>query len=580
MRTLLLLAFFCCLITGCRELDYPQSFPIVFTEEVRNISSSGVELVGRIESLGSEQNILKYGFVWDMSPEPKLTSSQVIVSEKIDERIFSKTITNDMVEGNVYYVKAFIQTDKLIIYGSQKKFISKGSLPPTIHDFSPKAGLDGTEVIISGTDFSSKKEGNVVTIGGLTCEVISASDSLLKIKSPVTKLVGDYPLSISVAGRTTSAGQAYAMLGPRIKSISRSSGRVGDLLSMTGEYFDITDRASITFGPLEQRPYNSASPSVLSSNEIQCRVPDFPNTTGKMQIDGYINNVYKIFNSPFDFTILNSWSKVSNQTPLGAASGFSSATIDGHLYFVGGRLLYEFIPATGVWTQKASFPGSQRYHGAAFVLNNKLYYGFGEASFDGGYFGDLWRFDPATSAWEFVMNAPIQARSRMVSFVVNNKAYLGFGFSRAGSTGIYYDDLWQFDPATLGWTGVTSPFKNENRTLDPISFALSNKGYVIGLSGYEVWQFDPMTSNWEKKNNFTGEFGGPVTASETSAFVFSGTRYGEANRVFEYDVIRDRWIRRQTFSGSGRRSAVAAWMNGKIYFGTGGGYTDLWELTL
>jgi hypothetical protein len=566
---------------SCKELEYPQKFPIIFTEEIGNINSEGAEFIGNVKSLGSNQNIINYGFVWDDSEMPTINSSRLYVTDEIQEGKFSRIINGGLFKGKLYYVRAFIQTDHLVVYGDQVTFTSEGSLPPKIIDFTPKKGFDGTEITIVGRNFNPSINGNGIRVGGLACEVISATDSVLKVKSPQSELVGDYKITVSTTGKSAVSEIEYTILGPRIRSISKFSGRVGDMLTVEGEYFDIGNNMDLYFGSPEQWVSNESHPYVMSPGLIECYVPDLANTAREIELHSSLNSNQKTFTFPGNFSIVNSWEKISDQTPLGYASGFSSALVDGHLYFIGDTLLYEFYPSTNTWIRKMDFPGSPRYNGAAFVVNNKLYYGFGEASFDGSYYNDLWMFDPTSNSWKFIMNAPIKKRSRLTYFAINNKAYLGFGFARVNLNGIYYDDFWEFDPISLAWTPINSPIEDGDGTLSPISFELGNKGYVVGLKLRQVWQFDPSNFKWERKSDFTGESGGPVTASETRGFIFSGGEYGGGNRVYEYDPVKDRWIKRQTFPGRGRYSAVAGWINGKVYFGTGEySNADFWELSL
>src|SRR5690349_12013477 len=103
VQLILLLGF----ISACRDWEYPQTFPIVLTEEVNNVSSEGAEFIGSVESLGSSQNIINYGFAWSESEMPTINSSHVTLSDAIAKGAFSKSINSDLVEGHVYYVRAF-----------------------------------------------------------------------------------------------------------------------------------------------------------------------------------------------------------------------------------------------------------------------------------------------------------------------------------------------------------------------------------------------------------------------------------------------------------------------------------------
>lgn len=592
MRISVLLIGFLCFISGCKDWEYPQTFPIVLTEEVINIGSEGAEFIGSVESLGSSQNIINYGFAWSESEMPTINLSHVAFSDGISKGAFFKTINSDLIEGSVYYVRAFIQTDKLLIYGNQVTFTSQGSLPPTIIDFAPKEGFDGTEITLEGENFSSRIEGNIVKIGTLTCQVILATDSLLKIKSPVTNLVGDYKISITVAGKTSLSNSEYSILGPRINSISKLSGRVGDLLTIEGEYFDIGNYMSIYFGDPGQWITNESYPYVLSANEIECYVPDYPNTTGNVQLYSYANSGQKKFVFPDNFTILNSWEKISNTTPLEVYRDvvrFSSTVIGNSIFVIGGNSLYEFNTVALTWTKKQDFPGNYRYYGTSFAFNGKVYYGFGEGYYpapsccnNGQYFNDLWQYDPVTDTWTFLQNAPFEPRSRMVQFVIGNTAYLGFGWVSWPSVKSF-DDLWSYNIETSTWTQINVPVSiNSNYVSSATSFSVNSKGYIVGLSSgsnstswRSLWEFDPAISSWTQKADYPDDiYGENATTIGNHGLVIKSAINGIQTRVYEYDPMKNRWIKRQSMSQTSAPIQFAHYVNGALYYSSG----NVWKL--
>lgn len=214
MRTSFLLMGFLTFLAGCKDLEYPQNFPIVFTKNIERITPDGAEFVGSLESFGSDQDILNYGFVWSDQEMPNLSSNHVFISDVVKEGKFSKTITRDLEDATVYYVRAFVRTNHLIIYGNQVEFTSQGSTPPAISDFTPKKGFDGTEITIEGKNFSSRLEGNKVQIGPLYVRVLAANDSLLKVVTPSSRLRGDYKITVMVAGKSVVSQIPFTMLGP------------------------------------------------------------------------------------------------------------------------------------------------------------------------------------------------------------------------------------------------------------------------------------------------------------------------------------------------------------------------------
>jgi N-acetylneuraminic acid mutarotase len=586
MRVVLLSVASLCLIWGCKDWDYPQEFPIVFTEEVVDINSEGAKMSGSIESLGSGQNFIAYGFVWSEQEMPTLNSSRLLIAGDVHEGEFSKIVNFDLINGTVYYVRAFIQSTEFVVYGNQVAFTSQGSLPPAIVDFAPKEGFDGTEIAISGQNFSARSEGNIVKIGELLCEVVLATDSLLKIKLPSTDLVGDYKVSIEVAGKTTVSDGIFTILGPRIRSISKSSGRVGDLLTIEGEYFDQEGYAQIYFGTPEQWVSNHSTPYVVSSTQMECYLPDYPYAVGKIELHASINNIPKRFVLPGNFTILNSWEKISDTTPLEPyreAVRYGSAVIGNSIFAVGGKELYEFNTITKTWTKRQDFPGSYRFSGTCFSYEGKLFYGFGEGywpapSCCGKWenFNDLWQYDPGTDSWVFLLNAPFEPRSRMIQFVIGNTAYMGFG-GAVGATTTEFSDFWSFNIETSTWNQIPVPASVNTSFFHSTSFSVNEKGYIIGLEEYmDMWEFDPITSSWTQKADYPDDIHGEnTTRINNHGLVLSSAVNTGRSRVYEYDPIKDRWIKRQSMGGTTGAIQFAHYVNGVLYYASG----NVWGLT-
>jgi len=580
--------------TSCRDWDYPQNFPIVFTDDVSSINSEGAIFNGSVESLGVNQNIIKYGFVWSELNMPSLNSSPFLQQSKdIQSGKFSIIVNSDLVEGMVYYVRAFIQTDKFVVYGNQVMFTSKGSQSPEILDFVPKEGFDGTEVIITGKNFSTRIEGNSVNIGSNLCQVIVASDSQLKIITPSTNVVGEFKFSVSVANKSTTSKNEYSILGPRIRSISKLSGRVGDLITFTGEFLDSNDVMVVSIGsPLTR----------LSPNQFDCYVRDFwfdKDFAAQIVLSSIVFTPKfqeKNFTFPENFFLINSWNKINDNTPLGNAKDIKTAQIGDNVYIIEGNALHVFNPITNEWSKKSNFPGTLRYNGVAFSLDNRLYYGFGETDFDFKY-NDIWSYDPDTDGWKFVMNAPIPERSGLIAFTVDDKAYIGFG---KGTSQFIppLSDFWRFDPSDNSWTEIGTPLVNGSGDIAS-SFSIGENGFLIGIQNTsDVWEFNTSTFTWTRKANFPDRIeGGPALSVGSSGIVFSSSKYGTPYnnnaynaRVYEYNQTKDTWVQKQTFPGSGRSGMLAFFSTGKIYFGLGAYvdnisgnvvYTpDLWNLTL
>lgn len=76
---------------------------------------------------------------------------------------------------------------------------------------SPESGLAGTEITIQGSGFSKDLLGNRVSFNGVPAQIISASESVLKVIAPATLSTG--PLSVQVGNLSARAPLAFRRSG-------------------------------------------------------------------------------------------------------------------------------------------------------------------------------------------------------------------------------------------------------------------------------------------------------------------------------------------------------------------------------
>ena len=63
-----------------------------------------------------------------------------------------------------YFVRAYLITDNVIVYGNMLSFNSKGSLGPNLLNIEPNNGVWGDTIQIKGKNFSYVNASNKVTL--------------------------------------------------------------------------------------------------------------------------------------------------------------------------------------------------------------------------------------------------------------------------------------------------------------------------------------------------------------------------------------------------------------------------------
>ena len=208
----------------------------------------------------------------------------------------------------------------------------------------------------------------------------------------------------------------------------------------------------------------------------------------------------------------DSWSqRAPLPVDLRLASGFA---INGKGYVIAGLRstsdhqdgTYEYDPVANTWTQRATFPASDRYGMASFVIDGIGYVACGNSgSATGPYHSEMWAYDPATNNWNQRASMPGQTRFACSGFSVDGKGYV-FGGRLNDQT--YSSELFQYDPATDTWTQRNS-LPATARSY-PQTWSSAGRGYVIAGSDLanagltDVWAYHPTSDSWTQLASYPG----------------------------------------------------------------------------
>lgn len=145
----------------------------------------------------------------------------------------------------------------------------------------------------------------------------------------------------------------------------------------------------------------------------------------------------------------NAWAKVASYG--GAKRVGAVAFVINNMAYVGTgnnnaidqKDWYVYDPAQDLWTQKLDFTTDQasiaRSYGVGFAVNGKGYLVTGSGT---STTKDVWEYDPATDLWTTRGVFEGASRSYGVGFAIGGQGYVTTG----GSASSRFDDLWSFDP--------------------------------------------------------------------------------------------------------------------------------------
>ncbi|WP_108807461.1 IPT/TIG domain-containing protein [Aquimarina spinulae] len=112
-------------------------------------------------------------------------------------------------------------------------------LPPTATSFSPKEGIIGTEVVITGTNFSTTAADNEVKFNGIAATVSAATSNSLTVTVPAGATTGK--IVIKVDGQEVMSATDFTVIfPPTISSFSPEVGAKDTEVIITGTNFSTT----------------------------------------------------------------------------------------------------------------------------------------------------------------------------------------------------------------------------------------------------------------------------------------------------------------------------------------------------
>ena len=275
-----------------------------------------------------------------------------------------------------------------------------------------------------------------------------------------------------------------------------------------------------------------------------------------------------------------------NGQPRSSAASF---VMDGEGFVVGGldildfsRKMYSYDVDQNDWDKELSIggvngSGLNRGGAIAFSINDKAYVGLGQGN-TAPYYNDLWEYDPATESWSQKASFIGSPRRQAVAFEIDDLAYVGTGQSSNG----YEKDFYSYDGLTNTWTQLAD-FGGTARK-GAVGFRMGGQAYVgtgdDGIYTNDFWQYQPVTDTWLEKATLpaTARTGACGWGMFPTAFIACGydNTLNYKKDVWEYNYFADVWVQRSDFLGPKRTNANAFVINNVAYLGLGynGNYLD------
>lgn len=235
---------------------------------------------------------------------------------------------------------------------------------------------------------------------------------------------------------------------------------------------------------------------------------------------------------------------------------------------------WEYDPATGLWSQKASFPGGARIKATGMGIGNKGFVGLGMEGMNN--FKDWWEYNPSSNSWLQKTNYPGGGSYTTTSFVIQGKGYVGTGATITLFETVY-KDFWEYDPLADTWTQKADYGGVKRR--HAMSFAIGCKGYLgcgwdqSAFSWYkDIWEYVPQTNTWTQKADFpfVSEGGAGFAIGNKGYIGLGESSVGLSNQFNEYNPATNTWSAIPNFPGVARNRTAWFVIDSIGYVGTGG----------
>ncbi|MFO7756639.1 MAG: IPT/TIG domain-containing protein [Bacteroidales bacterium] len=215
MRIILVLLLTGLTLGSCRKMAITErDYPRLKTEAVTNITKAGATFNASIIYRG-DFKILNYGFTWAQTNRPSVKlSDRIIYTDNIHKDYFSADISSTLKEGELYYVRAFVETKDYLVYGGTTVFKSNGCNGPVIHSFHPEKGSWQDTVEITGEYFSYLSSDNHVSFNELEADVIHSTDTTISCVVPSGLAEETALISLTIAGEKTVAEGVFSLVSP------------------------------------------------------------------------------------------------------------------------------------------------------------------------------------------------------------------------------------------------------------------------------------------------------------------------------------------------------------------------------
>ncbi len=302
MRNNLTVVLIFLLALSCKEDTLNRTYPLVITNVPSDVSLANVTFSGSIAE-GDPSSVVDRGFVWGGSASLSIQSNPTVSLGAPGAGAFTYKLTAGFSEGVQYYVRAYIKTSQLTIYGTAQKFIvgvSDGDA--IITDFDPKLVQAGDTLTITGTNFIANpaQENVLFEYDGVTVSAkpTKATETMAKVVVPAGILKRHVSVGLAFGVKVAHAAELLQLKSPGIISVDNATTLCGIMIINWESYGKILTSLSIN-GTVQQ-------PLTVTPTQITVRLQSLsPAFRVRIEAASFYDDILiNTSTSPFDMTAI------------------------------------------------------------------------------------------------------------------------------------------------------------------------------------------------------------------------------------------------------------------------------------
>ncbi|HAS38865.1 MAG TPA: hypothetical protein DCS93_00230 [Microscillaceae bacterium] len=261
------------LFTTCKKKEVlPKSFPQINTLEPV-VQSNGVTMFGQVQGFNGE-TVTDHGFVWSTTNQNPILDSAYSISlgNKSDLTKFEAKVNRGFQQGLRTFYRAFVKTDKNVVYGQREAFSPASGVLHIVNDFYPKQVTWLDTITVQGSYFDLITENNIILLNpDIKVNVHYASDSIIKFVVPdrIADSANNFQLKIGEV--TAPSLDPFRLKNATITQVTPASPAINDTVLIEGRYFHPSNILKtfnrVFFDGFEAKVLDA------NTNEIQAVVP-------------------------------------------------------------------------------------------------------------------------------------------------------------------------------------------------------------------------------------------------------------------------------------------------------------------